>query len=645
VASQGTSPKTITSLDFLPGTLGDFYYPTTVNGQNLATLINAGYTPANILGLCPFTVCTDQTREGTTTADIGFHYVALDSSGNPQDDNINNTPDYLETPVADPQTLGTACNDSPPLTITLTGSGITCGPLTFIIVTGPNQGSLGTISQISDTSAQVTYTPNSSYCGPVSFTFKVRDNGKDSAPATVSMSFASANATANCKDLMVAVNTTTTFTLTGSGNCITPFTKLSDPAVGQITQFNPTTGQVTYQSGSVEGDGSFSFSVANCGQGSPTAEVTIKVVPAPTLTTECRPTSIILSWTLPPFLEALAVSGYIQDFQIFKCSGVSCTPSTTPIATISDPLITQNPQLWKFVDTSVSSGQSYCYSIKFRHNNNCAVTPPLESPISTPVCATTCCPPAGDFWTDSNFTAQQLAEFIMAGSGITVVPNSAFFGGAASTLDRARGIFGSGSNANLPIENGVILCSGDIGLAKGPNLNVGPIPGSLGAVNSDTVGDPDFNGLVSGISTRDASILVFDVTTSVNNAPIKFEYVFASEEYHFYIGSINDIMAIWVDGQNVAVVPGTSPPDPIAVNYIHNGKPGIPPKNAGFFVDNETTVPGPFNVQYNGFTTLLTTASKTITSGSSHRVKISIADANDAFLDSAVFIKATTCQQ
>ena len=237
-----------------------------------------------------------------------------------------------------------------------------------------------------------------------------------------------------------------------------------------------------------------------------------------------------------------------------------------------------------------------------------------------------------------------MAEWIMAGSGISVVANSASFTGAAQKM---RGIFGNGGDADLEIEGGVILCSGDIGLAHGPNENTG-VSGSLdGALNGDDEGDTDLESLVTDLVTKDAAVLTFNVTAPTSDTPIEFKYIFASEEYHYYIGPFNDIMAIWVDGENIAVVPGSSPPEPIAVNFIHNGRTGsptIPPKNPTLFIDNETDLPGPFNIQYNGYTHMITTTTKTVSAGT-HSVKIAIADATDQKLDSAVFIKASTpCQ-
>jgi hypothetical protein len=574
VTSQGTSPVNITTLDFQAGPLGPYYYP--ASGGNLSLLIDAGSTTADTLSLCPFTTRNDQTRDVTSQADIGFHYVALDANNNPQDNNSNGLPDFDEMPVANPETV------SPPLcrdtarTITLSGSGDSCTPLVFQIVSGPAHGSLDTTTppNISDTTADVIYTPTALYCGPDSFTFKVRNNGRDSAPATVNITVGQqpsaspdtlqtcktvpvnftlngsdpcdvtptfqivtapshgqlsgimpnltytpnssfcgedslqfkvvgecadselatvtftvglkptatsdskqtckdepvnftlsgsdpcavtptfqivsgpshgqlsgiipdltytpnagycgpdslefkvvgacedsdpvavnfivgdSSPEANCQDVMTGVNTPITFTLTGSDSCtdVLTFTKLTDPINGIITAFNPTTGSVTYQPNSgVEGTDTFTFKVSNCGFESGAQTVTIQVVSGPTLTTECRPDSIVLTWSLPPFLQELAASGYIQDFQIFRCTTTSgsCTPSATAFATISDPQVTTNPLRWRYVDTIVSSAQTYCYAITFRHKNDCDDTMVFESPRSSTSCNQICAVPPG----------------------------------------------------------------------------------------------------------------------------------------------------------------------------------------------------------------------------------------------------------
>ena len=57
------------------------------------------------------------------------------------------------------------------------------GPYTFTVVSGPTNGVLGN----DDGDALLTYTPNTGYAGPDSFTFRVNDGIDDSAEATVSL--------------------------------------------------------------------------------------------------------------------------------------------------------------------------------------------------------------------------------------------------------------------------------------------------------------------------------------------------------------------------------------------------------------------------------------------------------------------------
>ena len=78
------------SLAYQTGPLGTFYQPTN------SPLINKGSTNANLLGLYHFTTQTNQTVEGNSTVDIGYHYVAVDANGNPLDYDSDGIPDYIE---------------------------------------------------------------------------------------------------------------------------------------------------------------------------------------------------------------------------------------------------------------------------------------------------------------------------------------------------------------------------------------------------------------------------------------------------------------------------------------------------------------------------------------------------------------------
>ena len=64
--------------------------------QATNTLVDKGYTTADQVGLYHFTTQTNQTIDGFSTVDIGYHYVATDAFGNPLDTNGDGIPDYLE---------------------------------------------------------------------------------------------------------------------------------------------------------------------------------------------------------------------------------------------------------------------------------------------------------------------------------------------------------------------------------------------------------------------------------------------------------------------------------------------------------------------------------------------------------------------
>jgi hypothetical protein len=86
----GTHDKCVGTYNWQSSWFGSFYQ------LNTSPLIDAGSTTANLVGLYHFTVTTDQTVEGNSTVDIGYHYVAADGNGNPLDYDGDGIADYLE---------------------------------------------------------------------------------------------------------------------------------------------------------------------------------------------------------------------------------------------------------------------------------------------------------------------------------------------------------------------------------------------------------------------------------------------------------------------------------------------------------------------------------------------------------------------
>jgi uncharacterized repeat protein (TIGR01451 family) len=225
--------------------------------------------------------------------------------------------------------------------------------------------------------------------------------------------------------------------------------------------------------------------------------------------------------------------------------------------------------------------------------------------------------------TDLNSTTPQQLAQLLAGPGVTV--SNVTFTGA----NVAGGSFSGGLADGLGIDSGVILSSGNVANAAGPNDS-----DSVTSSNG-TPGDTNLDAIVGkGQTTFDAAVLEFDFVPAAST--VSFRYVFASDEYNEFVGSFNDVFAFFIDGQNVALIPGTT--TPVAINTVNLET------NSAFYRNNDPSdlgTPTPFATQFDGFTTVLTAAA-TLTPNASHHIKLAIADTDDLAFDSAVFLQAAS---
>jgi hypothetical protein len=213
------------------------------------------------------------------------------------------------------------------------------------------------------------------------------------------------------------------------------------------------------------------------------------------------------------------------------------------------------------------------------------------------------------------------------GSGITITPGTVSYVGGATQ----GGTFADGIASGIGIADGIILTSGDASAAPGPNTS-DSFTGITG-----TGGDADLDALIPQ-STNDKNILEFDFTTA--GGDLFFNYVFASEEYNeFTNSSYNDAFGFFLDGVNIALIPGTS--TPVSINNVNGGNPfGTAASNPTLFNNNDLSDGGPFfDIEYDGFTDVFTAQALGIGAGT-HHIKLAIADAGDSQLDSAVFIQS-----
>jgi hypothetical protein len=228
---------------------------------------------------------------------------------------------------------------------------------------------------------------------------------------------------------------------------------------------------------------------------------------------------------------------------------------------------------------------------------------------------------------NANAMAQSLG-----GQGITIL-GASYTGSSA-----ASGYFSGGTDSGIGIDSGILLTTGLAASAYGPNITEAESLGGGGTIgNTSTIngtpGDPDLDKL-SNFKTSDASVLSFKFST--NTGSLFFKFVFASEEYINWVNTkFNDVFRFFVDGDNIALVPGTT--DPISIKTVN------PAANPIYYINNVKNING-YNVAgadiaYDGFTTVLTAKVLNIASGE-HNIKLAIADAGDSKLDSAVFFQA-----
>ena len=235
---------------------------------------------------------------------------------------------------------------------------------------------------------------------------------------------------------------------------------------------------------------------------------------------------------------------------------------------------------------------------------------------------------------DETFTPLDLVKDKLINSSCANVFNVTVSGGNFSTGEKSFGYFDAASTS-FSFQNGIILSTGKISNAPGPNTSLSDDGGSMG-----WDGDPDLNLALGLSNTYNATVLEFDFVPLGNK--ISFDYIFSSEQY---LTSPSSGQCNFTDGfafllkeatattyQNLAVIPGTS--IPVKVNTVRGPGTICPPANAAYFdAFNDTNHP----TNYNGQTVVLTAQSAVIP-GQTYHIKLVIADEGNYRYDSAIFL-------
>lgn len=233
----------------------------------------------------------------------------------------------------------------------------------------------------------------------------------------------------------------------------------------------------------------------------------------------------------------------------------------------------------------------------------------------------------------------------LVGGGVTITSSTLTCHGAAN------GLFTTGAVDPLGgIPGGIVLTTGTV-VDTLSNTGISHPSSAFETSSYGTPGDASLATLAGTTlsNTHDACVLEFDFNAMGDT--IKFNYVFASEEYPEYAcTSFNDVFGFLISGPsygsptNIALVPGTT--IPVCINSINPGPgsaggvlsnctmlgPGSP--FASYYVDNSTSS----YLIYDGMTTVFTAVAR-VTPCATYHLKLGVADVGDAAYNSGVFIQ------
>ncbi|NOT84937.1 MAG: DUF4347 domain-containing protein, partial [Methylococcaceae bacterium] len=209
----------------------------------------------------------------------------------------------------------------------------------------------------------------------------------------------------------------------------------------------------------------------------------------------------------------------------------------------------------------------------------------------------------------------------IAGPGVTV--NSASFTGLATQA----ATFTGGASTWLGFDSGILITTGAPSEVVGSNTNGG------NTVGGGSAGDSQLTTL-AGNPTYDAGVLTMTITPTSNK--ITLQFTFGSEEYVEFVNSgYNDVMAVWVNGVQSALLPTGQP---VTINSVNLTS------NQSLYKNNPNSASGgPFTTGMDGFTVTQSFIA-TVNPGVSNTIKIGIADALDGQLDSFLFVRASSME-
>ncbi|MFM7006812.1 MAG: choice-of-anchor L domain-containing protein [Flavobacteriales bacterium] len=241
-------------------------------------------------------------------------------------------------------------------------------------------------------------------------------------------------------------------------------------------------------------------------------------------------------------------------------------------------------------------------------------------------------------------TPQQLVDNVLLGFGVTAF--NVTINGNPALANTAQGNVGYFTNTNplFPINNGLVLTTGNAAAAVGPNSGTSFTNNNPPTSSVST--DPHLNDIAAG-SVTNGVVLEFDFIPSGDT--LVFNYMFGSDEYpEFSPSSFNDAFGLFLwgpgisgpfalagypnGGQNIATIPGGIP---VTINNVGDVN------NTQYYVFNESSSTLTYGdaIQYDG-TTVLLTAAASVQCNQLYHIKLAISNVGDQSYDSGVFLEA-----
>ena len=244
----------------------------------------------------------------------------------------------------------------------------------------------------------------------------------------------------------------------------------------------------------------------------------------------------------------------------------------------------------------------------------------------------------------STHSVPDLVNQVLINSPCTSVSNISWRTGTNFGSSNGIGYF-QNTNPSFPMQSGVILSTGNVANAPGPNNS------TLSDGNNDAwIGDTDLENVLqqAGIqmSSVNATVLEFDFTPV--SANFSFDFLFASEEYGNFQCDFSDAFAFLLTNQNtgettnLAVIPNTNTPISVLTirDFLYNSAcPSSNPEYFHSFNGGSEAANSPIN--FNGETVVFQ-ASSTLIPNTPYHIKLVIADRADYQFDSAIFLSSNS---